>query len=197
MDLESCWQFCWKELERAAVDKRHPMRFVVVSTCKTIKQPLATSMHHHTPEQRIVVLRKVVSKKRQLFMFSDVRTPKIQQLRANNELSWLFYHPKQLLQIRVYSKAIIHHKNDLSEQYKSRVSINTLKDYTASTPPGLPLLNPNSPQFDTTSFDDNFCVVVGNVYAVDYLQLNRQQDKRAIFRYNNVSKSWDMAWIQP
>ena len=77
------------ELQRGIHKKGHPFR------CGT----LATVGLETLPRLRTVVLRKV-SEDLKLHIYTYKRFKKLIHIKENNKVSMLFYHPKQMLQIK-------------------------------------------------------------------------------------------------
>ena len=84
------------ELRKGTSKKGHPFRYFT----------LATIGQGPIPRLRTVVLRRV-SEDFKLIFYTDRRSKKIQHIKENSSVSLLFYHPKQLLQLKIEGKADI------------------------------------------------------------------------------------------
>ncbi|NNM21982.1 MAG: pyridoxamine 5'-phosphate oxidase, partial [Flavobacteriaceae bacterium] len=91
--------FIKAELLLTNTDKNHPFRHFFLSTFGKY------------PETRTVVNRGV-TEDLEITFFTDSRTPKVEQIKENNKVSALFYHPGKLLQLRLYGQAHIITRRD-------------------------------------------------------------------------------------
>ena len=65
---------------------------------------------------RTVVLREVDVASRTLEFYTDVRSPKIQQLTTDNQCCWLIYDHTHKVQIRLDGSASIHTQDEIADQ---------------------------------------------------------------------------------
>ena len=81
-DIKFVEHICWQMLSDAAKDRKHPMHTVVIGTA-------AGALAH----MRTVVLRRVDIETRKLYFHTDIRSAKIDQIRATGQLSWPGWQP--------------------------------------------------------------------------------------------------------
>ncbi|EOZ92427.1 Pyridoxamine 5'-phosphate oxidase-related, FMN-binding protein [Indibacter alkaliphilus LW1] len=173
------------ELQRGALDRKHPFRFVVLS-----------SSAGAGVDSRYVVVRKV-EKDLQFFFFTDVRSTKINQLRKNPNVSLLFYHPQKRTQIRINGHALLHHQNDLAKNLWRKVQNEAQKSYNSKLAPGAEISDPHDAFYwqEDLSDSENFCVIQIHPEQIEALQLNGLEHLRIYFE--RVNSVWEGKWLVP
>jgi hypothetical protein len=115
----------WDLLEKATHRPRDPFYTPAIATVAGDRADLRT-----------VVLRKVSRKERTLWFFSDIRAGKISEIRQTASVGWLFWNPRKLLQLRIRSKAVIHHMDQLAQDQWEKVPPVSRMNYSALIAPG-------------------------------------------------------------
>lgn len=160
------------ELNKACTVKRHPFKYVVLSTCG-----------NDTVKSRYLVLRKVLEND-SFLIFTDARSCKITDLRDNNICNLLFYHPGKSLQVCVSGKAAIHNNNSVSKQYWYGVKNHSFRSYTTVLAPGTKIDEiAQGYDWDEEIGDTHFTVIEIIPTAIEVLQLNRDHHIRALFNF--------------
>ncbi|NET33229.1 MAG: hypothetical protein F6K19_14615 [Cyanothece sp. SIO1E1] len=157
------------ELLRSNADRKHPFRLMYLSTTGEY------------PETRTVVKRKATPDFSITF-FTDSRSPKVSQIRANPKSSVLFYHPKKKLQIRLYGQAhlIDEGHGDFDRYLQSVKESPSLKDYTTLHAPGDPLTA--GPEASVLFGDDiHFIAIEVKPEKLDILLLGRENHTRSLY----------------
>ena len=95
----------WKNLDLGILQRKHPFHLPVFGT-----------ICDREPSLRVVVLRRFWRRPPALAFHSHIGSPKINQIRSNPNVYWLFYHPENKLQIRIKGNAEIHTDDDLAEE---------------------------------------------------------------------------------
>ena len=191
-NLEEILADCWHRLLNGVVSAKHPFH-----------NPTLGTINGDFVEIRTVVLRKVIQAERTLIFNTDYRSPKIQQIKNNNNVSWLFYDEKARIQIRLKTIATIHYQDDTTLKRWEDSRLESRKCYLVNPAPstftnaptdGLP---ENLTVKDLTSDNvavgyENFAVVKNEVKEIDWLFLNHDGHRRAqfIFDDNEVKKYW-------
>ena len=194
-ELQTQLTFCWQLLSRGAAYKRDPFHTPVIGTLGST-----------SAQMRTVVLRRTLITQRQLIFYTDIRSDKVQELRNDATLSWLFYHPKKAIQIRAVSQGIIHHKNELAKSYWQQIPWYGRKTYGTTQAPATPLPHasdnlpdlwkqPDVPLSETEYAFKNFAAVVCTVTQLEWLYLDRNGHRRAIFQYED--EAWSGQFIVP
>lgn len=191
-DLDQIYADCWHRLVNGVHSAKHAFH-----------TPAIASLGDGFPEIRTVVLRKALSEQRQLIFHSDVRSPKIKQLQANPALSWLFYDEKAKIQLRIKSRATLHHRNELSQQRWNESRLQSRVCYSvqpgpsqpsASATDGLPADFDRNALTETTlaAGYEHFVVVCCQILEIDWLFLNHDGHRRARFVWGGqgLEKSW-------
>ena len=166
---------------------------------------LATNTENSV-DLRTVVLRKTDVKNRLLYFHSDVRAPKVDQIRHTKEVAILFYDPIKRIQIRIKAKPFLHGGDIFSEELWSETRLSARKYYLSHKPPGSFLENafdslpdhlhgfdPNREESENGK--TNFLVVSLHVIHIDWLFLCSQGHKRASFLYNE--NGYEGSFINP
>ncbi len=152
---------------------------------------------------RTVILRKFILPDRILVFHSDARAAKAQEIRNSGKVSWLFYHPKKKIQLRINGKAELHTDDQFADEQWAATKIAGRLDYCAPKPPGtqidkaasgLPdfLLNKVPTLLKTEKGRDNFMAISCRIDSIDWLILRTLGHRRARFDWdgNNLNSSW-------
>jgi pyridoxamine 5'-phosphate oxidase len=191
-NLEDILQDCWRRLINGAVLSKHPFHYPSIAT-----------INGDFPEIRTVVLRKVVPEERTLIFYTDYRSPKINQIKGNNSISWLFYDAKSRIQLRIKTVSTIHNDDELSLKRWNDSKLESKKCYLVQPAPstlaefptdGLPeQINLSGLTKEIVAAGiENFTVVKNLVREIDWLFLNHDGHRRAkfIFGEYEVEKHW-------
>ncbi|RMB59457.1 pyridoxamine 5'-phosphate oxidase [Dokdonia sinensis] len=170
-----------RELVNGHAKKRHPFRYFTLATIEDGK-----------PRQRTVVLRKTLIDLSLVF-FTDSRTQKIEDLKQQNVCSALFYHPKQLLQLRITGKAELITDKDEIATYWHTVQESSKKDYTTDRAPGTAIKNPDLVSYSKE--DAHFCPVKIIPTSIEYLRLKRPNHIRVLF--TKKDDDWSGEFLVP
>ena len=182
--LEEVWADVVQELRRGAVDKKHPFRFIALSTVASGK-----------PSVRYVVLRKL-DDDLNCFIYTDSRSAKTVELQQNDAASLLLYHPRKRFQLRLDGHISIHHRDEISQHHWQNVQGEAHKAYTATIAPGTTLSNRHDAYEWPEDPDDRyFTVLIFKPLLMDALQLNGLEHLRATFE--NTAEGWQKRWIAP
>ncbi len=193
-NLEALEQQAWQALVRGAHDPKHAFHWPT----------LVTTSPDGLPEARTVVLRHVERAARQLALYTDVRSSKLEAIRAQPVVAWHLYDGKRRVQLRVKTLACIHHNDDLSRQKWDALPASGRYAYCHQPPPGTPQnqWHPGPPErwldatpelAETEGFYENFAVVYTDVHALEVLYLAKRGHYRARFMYddpNEVVRTW-------
>jgi 3-hydroxyisobutyrate dehydrogenase len=188
---------CWEQLTAGVKSSKHPFHHPVLGT---INQNFA--------ETRTIILRKVIPAEQSLIFHSDARSPKINQLKKNNKVSWLFYDEQSRIQIRIKSEAIIHHQNDFALERWNASRLESRRCYLVNPSPstiskiatdGLPknLSVKDLTEENVAAGFENFVAVQTKVLEIDWLFLNHAAHKRAKFSYHPETNKITQNWLIP
>ncbi len=171
------WKSISRELHRGALDPKHPFRFTNLGTIgKT------------GAEVRIVVIRSI-NQDLEFYIFTDYRSEKVAELSANPATSLHFYHPGKRVQIRIKAKAEIHHQDEVSKAFWSKVQGKEQKAYISTLAPSTPIADPGEGFDWPVDVDDRYFVVLKFIpESIEALQLNGQHHLRILF---SKSQNWE------
>ena len=152
---------------------------------KTAKHPfhqcVVASLENGMIQQRTVVLRRWVLKRRSLIFHTDYRSPKVQQIKKNPDCSILFYSKPDKIQLRFKCFCHIHHNDRLTKYIYSQTTSSQRKCYETPFTPSSKL-NTNSSEF--SSPEDNFSVCVCNFNELEVLFLNHEKHIRILYEWD-------------
>lgn len=173
-----------KDLKRAAVDKKHPFRYLTLVT-----------RGESYPNSRYVVLREVMEGFRFL-VFTDFRSGKVQELNIEPNCTWIFYNERKSIQLRFHGFATIDNRNEKSEQYINKVQGNAVRSYTTVKPPGEIISNPEEGwEWDESTLHKNFTLLTLEANEMEVLQLNKSNHLRVGFQ--KKGEKWSGNWLVP
>lgn len=169
----------WTLLARGVVDRSEDFRLPVVIVNKD-----------NFSDGRIVVLRGAFKEKNIIRFHTDLRSSKIDALKKNNNIYFLFYNKKRKIQLRIKAKATIHYNNDITKDAWKKTQVISRKCYLATNAPGSISNDPHSgypkelegknPKIEDTEIGyENFCVVESQVSEMEWLYLASQGHRRA------------------
>jgi hypothetical protein len=152
-----------------------------------------------------VVLRSAEATQHTLFFYTDIRSTKVNEIAQDNRLTVVIYLDDEKVQLVLNGDAIIHHQNDITEQYWTKDGYKGRRSYLAQPGPSTVINEPadglahlNGKHFDDT--DDagyeNFAVIEIKVNQFEYLKLNREGNRRASFSLN-ANNEWEGSWLIP
>ena len=107
---------------------------------------------------RIVVLRKSDQSKNLIQYHSDIRSDKIEKLKANKNAAMLFYDKDEKIQVRLKVECRVNHNNDVTKDSWSRTQHISRKCYLVDNGPGTESDLPTSglkPELDNFDYTKN------------------------------------------
>jgi pyridoxamine 5'-phosphate oxidase len=156
----------WTELVRAVVDRHHEWRTPV----------LASVDAEGAPQARTVVLRRADASTRVLEVFTDRRTPKVAQLRAEPKAVLVFWSNRLHWKLRVQARAeVLVDGPDVARAWGRLSQGASAADYLAPRAPGTPL----SVEPGEASDGHHLAVLRFDVVSLDWLALRREGHRRA------------------
>ncbi|MEN8928819.1 MAG: pyridoxamine 5'-phosphate oxidase family protein [Flavobacteriales bacterium] len=170
-----------RELINGHVKRGHPFRYFTLGTSKS-----------NAPQLRTVVLRKVKSDF-VILVYTDLRSQKIAEIKENNAVSALFYHPKKLIQIKIEGSAEIITDKDELKPFWGNISDKSKKDYTTNLAPGCIIKSPN--KVDYTNEVNHFCMLKIKPTYIEYLKLTRPNHIR--IGYSKVDGEFKGEFLVP
>lgn len=183
--LEGILDHIWYMLEQGATRSDDPFHWPVLGTAAGAGCSLRT-----------VILRQVKAPDRILVCHSDARSAKVQEITNCSQTSWLFYHPKKRIQLRIRGQATLHDHDSYADRQWSDTRITSRLNYCTSQPPGARIDMPSSglPDFllnkiptllQTERCRKNFMVIAVHIVSIDWLLLKITGNRRALFEWDN------------
>jgi pyridoxamine 5'-phosphate oxidase len=174
----------WLMLEQGAILSDDPFHWPVLGT--TAREGCSL---------RTVILRQVKVPDRILVCNTDARSAKVQEIMNYSQTSWLFYHPKKKIQLRIFGYATLHADDSYADRQWADTRITSRLNYCTSQPPGARIDKPSSglPDFllnkiptllETERCRKNFMVIVAHIFSIDWLVLKITGNRRALFEWD-------------
>lgn len=181
--LEKIQQTIWQNLSDAQNDLNAPFRLATFATVGKKGANLRT-----------VVVRRVIPEDAVLWLYTDYRSPKVQEIKNSPNISWLFYDAAERVQIRLYGNAEILHNTAANHYIWQRLPDYGKSDYLTKQAPGT-VKNDTATSLDNSSDAKNFCIIKTNITNMDWLKLSREGHLRAKFDLEN--QKWIGEWLVP
>lgn len=185
----------WKHLDLATLDREHPFHTPVFGT-----------VCNNAPDMRMVVLRRFWRRPPQLAFHSHIGAPKINQLRSNPNVYWVFYHPEEKFQVRVRGKATLHFDGELHEEQWLATELFSRRCYVGATPSvesehptsGLPeeFINRKPTTEESEAGKANFVVITSTIDEIDCYELNVRGHRRSRFEWHENGEL-HTKWLTP
>lgn len=170
-DLQTLEDTLWSDLQRAATDRGHPWRVAVLATTDGV-----------AADARSVVLRDVDSTRRALIIYTDSRSPKVQQLQDHPRGTLVMWWPARGWQLRLRVLLAIETSGLAVSSRWARLKMSpAAQDYLSPLPPGSPLQGPADSPAPARGTREHFGVVTAQVLAIDWLELHADGHRRACF----------------
>ena len=193
--LDDILENAWAMLERGADRFNDPFHWPVLGTRTRDGCSLRT-----------VILRRFIRSERVLACHTDARATKAQEISTSSTVSWLFYHPKKKIQLRISGKATLHTDDGFADDQWSATRVTGRLDYCATQAPGSPVDGPSSglPDFlrqkvptllESERGRKNFMVITCRIDSMDWLQLRIVGHRRARFDWSEDALT--ATWLIP
>ena len=196
-DLAGTLERSWRLLEAAVADPASPARTPVLISVDA--DGLA--------QGRTVVLRDFNRQQRQLKVYTDVRSAKVAQLRAQPNCTLVGYQPDPMIQLRLNTRAVIHHDNELTRDAWIVMPGPNRCNYLTDPDPGSLSVEPTDgrpvitaesvpAQKENEIAYSHFSVIVFTVNELEWLYLPRRGHRRAQFIWDDAD-SLQSHWLIP
>jgi pyridoxamine 5'-phosphate oxidase len=191
-DLDEILDKIWLMLKQGATHSDDPFHWPVLGT----KSSAGCSL-------RTVILRQVKVPERIIFCHTDVRSAKVGEIKNCSQTSWLFYHPKKKIQLRISGYATLHAHDSYADRQWANTGITSRLNYCTSQPPGAPIDKPSSglPDFllnkvptllETEKCRKNYMAIAVHIVSIDWLLLKITGNRRALFEWegDRLRSTW-------
>lgn len=183
--LKDVLDLALNKVARAAHDKRSAYRTPVLSTADD----------QHRPQSRIVILRQVSREPLTLWLYTDARSPKVEQIDANPHVELLFWDKAASQQLRLAGRAMVVTAGAQIEALKEGLPDNVNGDYARNAPPGSVATDPNTALALEANEPLHFARLTVIADTLDFLELSRNGHRRAGFSYG--AGTWTGTWRVP
>ena len=192
----------WQALRYATKNAESPLRFLTYCTIGL----------DHCPKARTLVLRAVDTKRRELEFHTDIRSPKWTELDREPNSEVIGFSQPERIQLRLEGRATLFHPGSERNQQSWDLISNWTRQTYCGGPPGDSLAEPPDGALDNTGQQtppeeptpemigpgrNVFGVVTFQVTSMDWLRLCRQDNRRAMFRYDANGSEPEASWINP
>jgi hypothetical protein len=193
--LDTVMDEIWAMLKRGAARFNDPFHWPVLGT-----------IGDGECRMRTVILRQFSLPERILVCHTDARASKGKEIERSPEVSWLFYHPKRKVQLRVCGHATLHTEDHFADAQWAATRIPSRLNYCAIEPPGTPMDKPSSglPDFlmnkapsllESERGRKHFMAISCRIDSLDFVVLRVMGNLRA--RYDWDENGLHSTWLVP
>lgn len=175
-------------LRKEAIDE---IKFGFLKKKYPTRHAYLTTLRDDFPIPRTVILRDCLDGINPLF-YTDKRSQKIEDLKANTNASVLFYNPKKLVQIRMQGQLKVLSDQELVKKHRQKALSISKKDYTSVVQPGEAIDNPDHIEYQS---EDYFTAIYLDVVQLEYLKLKRPNHIRCLF--SKTKENWESTFLAP
>ncbi|ULR46936.1 pyridoxamine 5'-phosphate oxidase family protein [Rhizobium sp. K102] len=191
MDLTDIDAAAWAELETAAANPQSGFRYLNLCSVDADARPQA----------RMVVLRGGARPARRLEFHTDTRSPKWQELFANPYVTVLGFSAESRRQLRLQGKVELHGPGSgVADSAWDRLPARTRMTYTGG-PPGderaFETIDTAAEPADEAEAKARFGVLIFRARTLDWFQLRQQDNRRALFGYDEAGALSFCRWVNP
>jgi len=158
------------------------------------------------PSARTVVLRRVDRAERRICCHTDARSEKAEALAVDPRATWVFYDPRERVQLRVWGRVKLHADDALAQVQWAASGLGGRRCYLSDGGPGAVLTGPGSglprdleerapTEAESAAGRPFFTVVACQLDAMDWLVLDGRGHRRARLAWTNGA--WRRDWITP
>jgi len=191
-DIAAAHDEAWRLILRGVKDRRSAFHTVAVATLGL----------DGAPEVRTVVLRGADGAARSIRFHTDLRSPKIAEIDAQDRVSVHFYDPARKIQLRLRGRAAPQREGAVKDAAWAATRDFSRECYHVALAPGAMLDGSGAAPFaDATGQPDLgydvFCPVVVRAESLEWLYLAHQGHRRARFSYAADGALTDQNWLVP
>ena len=173
------FEYIKKNLAKGVKDRKHTFHTPVFSNIND----------ENSVESRVVVLRQFDSHNMILNFHTDIRSPKVNDLKKNSHSLFVFYDHKLKLQLRIKTVSIINNQNNITKEMWGKTKLSSRKCYlTAKAPSSVTSLpedgiDESLEGKDPTLMESekgykNFTVIENQIQQIDWLYLASSGHRR-------------------
>ncbi|MGI8640548.1 MAG: pyridoxamine 5'-phosphate oxidase family protein [Pyrinomonadaceae bacterium] len=185
----------WKQLDLGVLERDHPFHTPVFGTSSECKANL-----------RVVVLRRFWRRPPRIAFHAHIDSPEIKEIQSNPQVSWLFYHPQEKLQLRIKGTATLHTDDELAEEQWLATGFFSRRCYVGVAPTqivkkatsGMPeeIIERQPTKEESEAGKANFVVISSSLDSIDCLELDVKGNRRSLF-LRNENGELETFWLTP
>jgi pyridoxine/pyridoxamine 5'-phosphate oxidase len=193
-DLSATLEHAWKLLDSGTKDRRSGFHAPVVASIGL----------DGSPQQRTMILRKVEVGNRQLRLKTDIRSTKLQEIKASPAVSVLAYSVADKVQLRMTGVARLDASSALADAVWSAMRDQSRVAYAQPAIPGATIKAPEAyvPPLELRASEpaavtarEHFCLLHVEITSLEWVYLHLHGNRRAHFCWpNGVLES---RWLAP
>jgi len=194
-DLNKVYLKIWDLLDKGLKNRDAPFHI-----------PVFISSDKDKVDGRIVVLRGVDEKEKKIWFHSDIRSNKIEKLKNNPDVAFLFYDKSEKIQLRISGSTKINYQNNTTQNSWQKTAHLSRQCYLGNKAPGADVSTPTSgltSEVDNLKYTieeseigyKNFCVIETYIKSIEWLYLAAKGHRRAYFDLNK--KQLEKKWLIP
>lgn len=184
-DLAASLDMAWQLWGRGTVDRHSGFH-----------APVITSVDEDgNPQARTMILRAVDREARTMRFHTDARSAKILHWKFKSSVCVLGYDASKKIQLRVDGRVVLHLADAVAIDAWKNSRPESLAAYGVKLLPGSVVDTPSSAPKSGENGRENFAVAIVHVASMEWVYLNAEGNRRAIFSWpNGVLRS---NWLQP
>lgn len=179
--LHSIRKNIWQQLTKTQTEEEHPFRLATFATS-----------NENTPNMRVAIIRKINQELAEIWFYTDYYSQKVQDIKDNNNINWLFYDPKEQTQVRLYGNAQVLHNPTANYYIRKNLPEYSNQDYLTVQLSG-DSKSSNPILFEAGQGNKNFCIIKTKIHTIDWLQLTQKGYLQAKFELKN--NEWKGEWL--
>lgn len=159
----------------------------------SIRTPTVCTIGPNHPKPRTMVLREFGSDKSPtLILFTDIRSPKCQEIQANNAVTLHVYDAENQQQIQFFTQGTIHQTHPKMSEW-IHCALRRPMDYATVLAPST-RINCADHSLDNTLASEHFAVIICAVQTIEILKIGTPH---ARCRWTNQNGRWTQTWLVP
>jgi len=186
--LTDIYEAVWKKLETAASTRHEGWHLVTVGTIRD-----------NQPEMRTMVLRGTERTNSQMWFHTDLRSPKVEDIRKNPQGSLLLYCPNHRWQLRLSGNFSLDPDSAQTDASWKKTSDSARRCYqgpfSPSSPSSTPSTNLPESEVEPNTGREQFSRLLFHIESMDWLALNSEGHKRA--KWHLTSGRPEGTWLNP
>ncbi|MFT3785749.1 MAG: pyridoxamine 5'-phosphate oxidase family protein [Tepidisphaeraceae bacterium] len=172
---------CWRMLDLGVRDRRSPLH----------TPTLATVALDGRPALRTVVLRRVERPTYELFIHTDLRSPKVTEVKREPRVAVCLYDPTSQTQLRIDARATVHAGDDaIAQQQWDRSHPMSRECYRTPVAPSSAIDGPDAIGAMQVTGREQFAVLRCVVDRIEWLWLRHDGHRRLRFDLRNSVHEW-------